>query len=232
MPLAALTPPCSFAMVERYLHFVRVEWPDPSEDAATARVRLAEKFARPALRRMTHVGLLVGSALHELALSPEHAVVYATTFAETRALEEYLGSFPSASPLLFQSSIHPGGLQQVLIGRQQPIGRLWPLAGRARLVEHALQSVLLETAERVVLTGGEERGTWMLEHDMAAARPFAFATEFRRESAGALARVRFTPARDAREDAGPTLECFARALADRTALAWESAGGSWSLCWL
>src|ERR1700712_3327661 len=162
-------------MINRFLHHLRVEFPASGEDAAGARIRLAEKFSRTALRRMTHLGLLTGSVLDGVPLKSEDAVVYATTYAETRALEDFLTSFPDASPLLFQTSIHPGGVQQVLIGRQQPIARLWPLAGRARLVEQALLTALLEPAERVALLGGEERGSWMLENGMAAARPFAFA---------------------------------------------------------
>ena len=150
-------------MIKRFLHHVRVELPEPDESAVGARVRLAEKFPRTALRRMTHVGLLIGSVLDGAPLKSEDALVYATTYAETRALEDFLTSFPAASPLLFQTSIHPGGIQQVLIGRQQPIARLWPLAGRARLVEHALLTALMEPAARVALVGAEERGSWMLE---------------------------------------------------------------------
>ena len=102
-------------MTERYLHQLRVELPAPEESAAGARVRLADKFPRMALRRMTHLGLLIGATLDGASLGPEDAVVFASTFAETRALEDFLGSFPAASPLLFQTSIHPGSVQQVLI---------------------------------------------------------------------------------------------------------------------
>lgn len=217
-------------MVERYLHRCAVERPAAAEDAAQARVRLAAKFARPALRRMTHLGLLLGSTLDGITLGPEDTVVYASTFAETRALEDFLQSFPAASPLLFQTSIHPGGVQQVLIGRQQPIGRLWPIASGARLVEHALQTLLLDPAGRVVLLGGEERGTWMLDHGMAAPQAFAFAAEFRREAAGAIAHLSFTPGMTD-QDAAPSLEIFALALAERTPLAWRGAGGTWTLAW-
>ena len=216
---------------ERYLHHLRVEQPPADETATEARVRLAERFPRAALRRMTHLGLLLGAALDGTPLGPEDAVVYATTFAETRALEDFLRSFPAASPLLFQTSIHPGGLQQVLIGRQQPVARLWPLAGRTRLVEQALLTALLETAPRVVLAGGEERGTWMLERGMAAARPFAFGAVLTREKAGAVGRVKFQPAAAA-DEAVPTLENFADALAARRGLGWRGAGGEWTLEWL
>src|SRR5688572_3937387 len=138
-------------MTERFIHHVRVERPPTTESAAEARDRLRDKFPRAALRRMTHLGLLLGSTLEGVALTLEDALVYASSFAETRALEDFLASFPAASPLLFQTSIHPGGIQQVLIGRQQPIARLWPLAGRARLVEQALLTALLETAPRVIV---------------------------------------------------------------------------------
>ena len=217
-------------MIERYLHHVRVELPAADETAATARVRLAEKFPRTALRRMTHLGLLLGSALDGVPLGPDDAVVYASTFAETRALEDFLGSFPAASPMLFQTSIHPGGIQQVLIGRQQPVARLWPLAGQTRLAEQALLTALLEPAGRVVLAGGEERGTWMLEHGMAAARSFAFATELTRESVGHQGRVVFEPG-PAADETCPTLVEFAHALAERRPLGWSGGGGAWRVEW-
>jgi hypothetical protein len=218
-------------MIERFLHRVSVELPAPEETAAGARVRLAEKFPRPALRRMTHLGLLAGAALDGTALGPEDAVVFASTFAETRALEDFLGSFPAASPLLFQTSIHPGSVQQVLIGRQQPVARLWPLAGRMRLVEQALLTALLEPAARVALVGGEERGTWMLEHQMASPRSFAFAAILTREPTDAAGSVVFTPGPET-DGACPTLAEFTQALAERRPLHWQGAGGTWSLTWL
>ena len=217
-------------MTERFLHQVRVELPAPDETVAGGRGRLAGLFPRNALRRMTHLGLLTGSVLDGVPLTPDDALVYATTYAETRSLEDFLTSFPAASPLLFQTSIHPGGVQQVLIGRQQPVGRLWPLAGRTRVVEQALQTALLEPAPRVVLVGGEERGTWMLEHHMAAAVPFAFAAVLTLEPAGAAGRIAFAPGPGA-DEACPALEDFARALAQRRPLGWRGGGGSWTLAW-
>ena len=218
-------------MIERHLHHVRVERPAPDESAAGARLRLADKFPRASLRRMTHLGLLLGSTLDGAPLGPADALVYASTFAETRALEEFLASFPDASPMLFQTSIHPGGVQQVLIGRQQPIARLWPHAGRDRLVEQALLTALLEPAPRVALVGGEERGTWMLERGLASARSFAFAAFLTHEPAGAAARVTLAPGA-LTDEPSPTLEAFALALAGRQPLHWHGAGGAWTLDWL
>lgn len=202
------------------------------ETAAEARVRLADRFPRQALRRMTHPGLLLGAVLDGVACGPDDAVVYATTFAETRALEDYLGSFPAASPLLFQTSIHPSAVQQILIARQQPIARLWPLAGRERIVEQALQTALLEPAEQVVVAGAEERGTWMLDHGMASDRAFAFAAVLTHAGADAIGSVSFE--RDAgtvKDAACPSLLEFASALAERRPLAWFGGGGHWSVAW-
>lgn len=217
-------------MTERFIHSLGVELPLQEETAAEARLRLADRFPRTALRRMTHLGLLLGSALHGTALGEDDAVVYASTFSEARALEDYLLSFPQASPSLFQTSIHPSGPQQVLIGRQQPVSRLWPLAGRTRLVEQALLTALLEPALRVALVGGEERGSWMVGHDMASETSFAFAALLTLEAAGAAGRVALSPGA-APDGPCPSLEDFARALAGRVPLAWHGAGGAWAVEW-
>ena len=179
---------------------------------------------------MTHLGLLVGSVLDGIAVGPEDALVYASTFAEARALEDYLRSFPIPSPSLFQASIHPSAAQQVLIGRQQPIARLWPLAGRSRLVEQALVTALVEPAPRVALAGGEERGTWLVAHNVASDRSFAFAAMLTREAAGARGRIAFNPGNAAHGEC-PSLEAFSRALAARGALEWHGAGGTWTVSW-
>lgn len=224
-------------MTDRFIHQVRVELPPPEEGAAQARERLKDKFPRGAVRRMTHLGMLLGASLEGAMPGADDAVVYATSYAETRALEDFLASFPAASPLLFQTSIHPGGVQQVLIGRQQPVARLWPLAGRARLVDQALTTAMLETAERVWVLGGEERGTWLLEQGMASARAFAFALELRREREGSVGRVarraneregesERVPVAGRRND-GPTLLAWAEALAARRPV---QAGG-WEVVW-
>jgi hypothetical protein len=118
-----------------------------------------------------------------------------------------------------------------MIGRQQPIRRFWPVTGRLRLVEHVLLTALLEPSERVVIVGGEERGTWMLEHQMSSDRAFAFALELTAESAGAVGRVNFALAAVADEDC-PGMGVLADAVAERRALHWQGAGGAWMLEWL
>jgi hypothetical protein len=218
--------------MERFIHHLHVERPALSETATEARERLKEKFSRGSLRRMTHLGMLLGATLEDVALGVDDAIVYASSYAETRALEDFLGSFPAASPLGFQTSIHPSGVQQVLIGRQQPVSRLWPLAGRTRLVEQALLAALLEPAARTVLLGGEEKGTWLLEQRMASDRAFAFGAVLTRDAVGAMARVSFASDAAAGDDEScPSPADFADALAERRPLAWRG-GGAWRLEWL
>lgn len=218
-------------MIERFIHHVRVERPDPAETVVQARERLGAKFSRNSVRRMTHLGLLVGGALDGAALGPDDALVYVSTFAETRALEDFLMSFPAASPLLFQTSIHPGAIQQVLIARQQPLARLWPLASCARLVEQALLTALLEPTERVMIAGGEERGTWMLDYYMASTHSFALALGLTREDVGAFGRVIFEANAALPDEKCLALDEFAMALAERRALHWHGGGGRWSVEW-
>jgi hypothetical protein len=175
-------------MAERYLQSLSVA-DAGGEDPAATRDRLKERFPRGATRRMTQLGLLVGAALDEMEPRADDAVVYASAYAETRALEGYLDSFPGASPTLFQTSIHPSAVQQALITRQHPVEEFFPLTGRAHLVAHAVQAAVVSPAPRVLLCGGEERGTWLLEQRAASDRTFAFALALTRESSGAIARV-------------------------------------------
>jgi hypothetical protein len=161
-------------MLERFIQAVRTDAPGAEEPAAT-RERLKARFAPGAVRRMTQLGMFVGAALGELQPGEDDALVYATQFGEGRALEGYLDSFPGASPTLFQTSIHPSGAQQGLIGRQRSVREFFPLAGGNQLVVTALQAALLSSVGRVLFCGGEERGTWLVPHGAASDRAFAFA---------------------------------------------------------
>jgi hypothetical protein len=178
---------------------------------------------------MTHLGFLIGSVLDGVAVRSDDSVVYASTFAETRALEEFLASFPAASPALFQTSIHPGAVQQVLIGRQQPVGRLWPLATEKRLIEQALLIALLEPASRVLIVGGEEKGTWMLDHGMAAERPFAFSLALSSDPVNAIGAVSLVSNGRPALDQCPSSFAFANALAARQSQSWETVHGTMML---
>ena len=175
-------------MPELHLHALSLADPG-EEDPAVTRDRLRERFPKGATRRMTQLGLLVGAALDDLVPRYDDAVVYATGYGESRALESYLDSFPAASPTLFQTSIHPSAVQQAMITRQHPVGEFFPLTGRGQLVTQAIQTAMLSPAPRVLLCGGEERGTWLLARGIASARSFAFALALTSEPEGSLARL-------------------------------------------
>jgi hypothetical protein len=213
----ARTPRFSSAMLERYLQALSLADAE-NEDLAATRERLKDRFPRGATRRMTQLGLLVGASLEDLQPRDEDALVYASAYAETRALENYLDSFPAPSPTLFQTSIHPSAVQQTLIARQHPVNEFFPLTGRAHLVAHAVQTALLSYAPRVLLCGGEERGTWMLEQNSASDRTFAFALSFVPGPEAALARVTLQITAGAAVAREFTLPEFFDALRDRRAI--------------
>lgn len=211
-------------MLECHLHALSLH--DAGiEDPALTRERLKDRFARGATRRMTQLGMLVGVALDELSPRPDDTLVYASEFAETRALEAYLDSFPAASPTLFQTSIHPSAVQQVLIGRQHPVSEFFPLTGRAHLVAHALQTAMLAPSPRVLLCGGEERGTWLLEQNMASSQSYAFAAALTRDTAGALARITLAPVAASETAVEFMLPQFFHALVHRTPIGCVAAPG-------
>jgi hypothetical protein len=178
-------------MLERWITALHTEDAGLEEPAAT-RDRFKERFPKNATRRMTQLGLLVGASLEPLGLAENDTLVYASGYAETRALESYLDSFPGASPTLFQTSIHPSAVQQALIVRQQAVRQFFPMTGGAFLPAQALQVTLLAETPRAVLCGGEERGTWLLENNSASDRAFAFALALSASPEGALARITLT----------------------------------------
>jgi hypothetical protein len=167
-------------MLERYLQTVVTD-DAPEGQPAAVRERLKGHFPPGAVRRMTTLGMLVGSALGELGPREEDAVVYASGYAESRTLEGFIDSFPTPSPTLFQTSIHPSAVQQLMIGRQLSVGEFLPLSGGSLLAFHALRAAFLAPAARVLLCGGEEKGTWLLEFGLASDRTFAFGAALTRE---------------------------------------------------
>lgn len=178
-------------MAERWIHDLHVEDAGTAELAVT-RDRLKDRFPRNATRRMTHLGLLLGAMFEPLRVGEEDALVYASMYAETRALEDYLTSFPEASPTLFQTSIHPSAVQQALIMRRQPLRQFFPLTGADDLPLRALQVALTADTDRVILCGGEERGSWLRERGCASEATYAYAAALTRSPEGALGRLAVT----------------------------------------
>ena len=161
-------------MPELYIHTLNTD-NAALEEASATRERLRGAFPPGASRRMTQLGMLVGSVLGPLTPVEQDAIVYASSFGESRSLEAYLDSFPSASPTLFQTSIHPSGVQQFMIGRQIPCSQLFPVTGASLLVVQSLLTAALTGAPRTILCGGDERGSWLAENRAAALESFAFA---------------------------------------------------------
>lgn len=180
-------------MLERWITALRTEDPGLESPAAT-RERLRDRFPRNATRRMTQLGLTLGATLQPLQPGENDTVVYASTYAETLALEGYLDSFPNPSPTLFQTSIHPSSVQQNLIQLQQPVHQFIPITGGPDLPALALQIALLAPSPRTLLCGGEERGGWLLEQGHASDRTFAFSLALSADPAHAVGRLRLSPA--------------------------------------
>jgi hypothetical protein len=177
-------------MLERFIEYVKTEAPAPGEAAAATRERLKSSCAPGASRRMTLLGLMVGSTLPAEAPAAADAVVYASSFGESPAMEQFLDSFPTPSPTLFQTSIHPSAVQQVLIGRGRTATEFLPLTGLRGLVAQAALAALLSPAERVWWCGGDERGSWLREHGAASERSFAFTLGLTRtRTAASVGRV-------------------------------------------
>jgi hypothetical protein len=184
-------------MLERFIQKIHTD--DAGiETLAETRERLKGAFAPGATRRMTQLGMMVGSALNKLEPQADDTLVYATTFAESRSLESYLDSFPSASPTLFQTSIHPSGAQQALIGRQRSLGEVFSHSGVEQMPAQSLLTTMLAPAARVILCGGEERGDWLVNYYSAQERTFSYALALTREPGAApLGRLALVPTPEA-----------------------------------
>ncbi len=171
-------------MIRRYVVRAAAEGPFEGEIPAELVRAWAKNFPANTARRMTHLGLLLGEVMKGFPVAPDDAVIYATTFGETVATGRYLESFPAASPLFFQTSIHPSAIEQVLINRGCPVRELTPLAGQPDLSAQAAMTALLTPGERVLLTGGEEVGTWLRQLDAASNVGFGFALELSEQPPG------------------------------------------------
>jgi hypothetical protein len=209
-------------MTERQIHCVQTEDPGREEPAAT-RERLRSHFPAGATRRMTQLGLLLGSVLGPVQPGAEDGLVYASSYGESRALQEYLASFPAASPTLFQTSIHPSAIQQVLVARHQPVREFFPFGGGAQIVAHAAQAALSSPSARSILCGGEERVVSPGRPWISSPVGFAFALALGLEPAGALGSLRLEACAD--PVGALALPEFFAALRDRRALDQAAAPG-------
>ncbi len=186
--------PSSSAMLEGYVSYVGTD-DAGGEDPAATRARLRAGLSPGFSRRATVLGLLIGGVLRGVMEQCGGTTVYASAYGETRTLADFLDTFPHESPTLFQTSIHPSAVQQVMIERKLPIREYVPFAGGPCLAARALLAALLSPCDPVVFCGGEERGSWMADIGVASDRSFAFALALRKSrDASTLARLRLEPA--------------------------------------
>lgn len=215
-------------MPERFVHAYRVIDLAPATEAVEL-AELKKRLPGRQARRMSPLGVLVTTVLADFPVTRDSVILYATTYTESRALEAYLDSFPHASPTHFQTSIHPGGIEQALILNQQPVAALYPLAGQQDLLSQAMALAFLEDRENVIIVGGEESGTWLTEAGVASDRSFAFALQLQRQNENALATIHLD--RRPSSTPSPSLHTFAQHLDARHDLTWHSPFGAFSWQW-
>lgn len=186
-------PPCFCAMLERFITCAGTD-DAGREEPASIRARLRSVFTPGFGRRATTLGFLVGGVLREALESGGNAIVYGSAFGETRSLGDFLDGFSHPSPTLFQVSVHPSAVQQLMIDRRHPVGEYIPVAGGPNLAARIIAAALLVPSDPVVLCGGEERAGWMAEHGVASDRSFAFALSLRKDRGhSAQARLGLRP---------------------------------------
>lgn len=173
-----------------YISRAGVFLPPCEEDAAAGLEAVRDTLPRAGARRMSRAGLAVKSALGAESPAPGDAMIYASVFGMTATLEDYLASFPHPSPLAFQNSIHPAGIEQVLVMEKRAVGEFFPVAGEERLLAiAALETIFRCVAPVRRLVGGEESGTWMSLAGCGNMRTFAYALTVSPDAEGAIGKI-------------------------------------------
>jgi len=218
-------------MRELYINKQAV-WTEPAVDDAEALAELKAGFPGRSARRMTRLGMQLSQVLREMAIGEACSLVYATSYSETCTIEKFLDSFPYPSPQAFQTSIHPGGVEQFLIQNKQAVTEFFPLAGEGDLLFRALETALLCAGETVVLCGGEERGSWLKGSGISSETNYAWALATQRTRSDAtVGRIAWHGLAEAEGDAS-VLPGFVAALQSQTAYRYRApAGGEMELDW-
>ena len=184
-------------MTKRYIQSFVCCFPDPENEREQVDLLIPD-IPKRAARRMSTLGKQMHHVLSRVQLDLDTSLVYGTTYTEAIALETYLNSIPFASPTAFQTSIHPGGIEQALIMNKQEVGALFPVAGDQRLFLQMLQVGFSCVSPRVVLAGGEEKGSWLTGFDLAYSRSFAFSLCISTDPTDAIGEICWT--RDFQQD--------------------------------
>ncbi len=207
-------------------------WHFPQGEEVDGVAAVAARWPSRRTRRMSSLGILLTALVEEAPPPVDASVIYATTYSEAIALEHYLESLPDASPTNFQTSIHPGGIEQALIAAGCPVRALFPLAGTGHLVSQTLHMAALTSSEATQVAFGEEKGTWLETLGVASAVTFAGMLRMTKTGDGSAGRFAYSPEEN-RDLPGrePSSEEFVRSLIDRRDLVWRSVFGSFILEW-
>ena len=179
-------------MHTRYIQVANSFGPS-SETSIDTWKTLKKNFPPLVSRRMTQLALMIGECLKDQEIQCSDSVIYLTTFSETLCLEKYLDSFPNPSPLMFQNSIHPSGMEQVLIARKQSVEEFLAFGGNKTVLHSALVAAFTSENPTQWLIGAEEKGTWLTEKKCASEQDFAFALKLTNDPQDALAKLAWQP---------------------------------------
>ncbi len=218
-------------MIKRYIQSAACCFPDPENESASV-AQLIPDIPKRAARRMSTLGKQIHHMLNGVELDLDTSVIYGTTYTEARALETFLESIPFASPTAFQTSIHPGGIEQALIMDKREVAALFPIAGDTLIFLQMLQVAFTCSTSRTVLTGGEERGTWLQEFHLAAPRSFAFRLLLSRQPGDTVGEISWDPSAGVSDAMAPSLEEAARSIESRSSLVAGSPDhGQYTITW-
>lgn len=222
---------CGLPMSELYIRKKAV-WTEPSLNDSEALATLKSEFPGRSARRMTRLGMQLSHVLRGLEIDESCSLVYATSYSEICAIEKYLDSFPYPSPQGFQTSIHPSAVEQFLIQNKQAITEFFPLAGKEDLLFRALDLALLCQGERIILCGGEERGTWFSEVGVSSESNYAWALELSAQAtADSIGCIAWSHLAEAEGETAVIID-FLKALQAEEDYVYDSAdGGKMELNW-
>lgn len=221
-------------MLTRYIHSVDIFGPfrEISNDGL---VDLKRNFPSLVSRKMTRAALMIGECLKDRTLSSEDAIIYATTFSETTSLEKYLDSFPTPSPLMFQNSIHPAGMEQLLIARKKPVEEFMSFAGDTGIIYAALVSACVSAQPVQWIVCAEEKGTWLTDMNCGCDQDFAFAINLDSVPENALGRLDWKSSQFAESDGGYSVDStldLLQILRDQKDCCIQGISGTLELHWL
>lgn len=155
---------------------------------------MRSRLPRNASRRLTDISLAIAEVLKNVEIASGDDLVFASSWGAATSLETYLASFPNPSPASFQSSVHAGALEAVLVARQQPLRRLQSLANLPEtLIPASLRAGLFSCAAIVHLIFAEEYNPWLGERGLCGDSTYACHLRLEKDTEGeALGKMSYS----------------------------------------